>query len=178
MYSAEYDSFKQALTDLCIAVNRPYSDDLVRVFWEDLRDFRLGEIQTQAAKIRSEGKTKFTSADLRPPAQPKPFAGTYAPVESNLDHFDRIGNIQFLKFLRLYDTTPAQLQTLLQRKRDIIDAARNDPEMQLSDDEDKSYEQGRELHEILFGAWRKVIGAEEIKPKAKPDGFDRIGVVA
>jgi hypothetical protein len=177
MYSAEYDSFKQALTDLCIAVNRPYSDDLVRVFWEDLRDFRLGEIQTQAAKVRSEGKTKFTSADLRP-MQAKPFAGTFEPVSSNLDHFDRFGNIQFLKFLRLYDTTPAQLPVLLQRKRDIIDAARNDPEMQLSEDEDKRREQGAELHEILFGAWRKVIGAEEIKPKAKPDGFDRIGAVA
>lgn len=175
MYSAEYDSFKQALSDTCVAVNRPFNDDLVRVFWEDLRDFRLGEIQTQAAKVRADGKTKFTSADLRPPMQPKHFAGTFEPLASNLDHFERFGNIQFLKFLRLYDTTPAQLPALLQRKRDIIDAARNDPEMQLGGDAE---EQGRQLHEILFSAWRRAIGSEEIKPKTMPDGFDRIGAVA
>jgi hypothetical protein len=151
MYAAEYDAFKQTLTDLCVAVNRPYNDDLVRVFWEDLRPCSLPQIQEHAKKLRGEGKTRFTSADLRPTTRA---AGTYEPMRADLDHFDRFGNLQFYKFLLIHDTVPAQLPALLQRKRDIMAAARNDPEMQLDGDPE---EQGKQLHEILFAAWEKVI---------------------
>jgi hypothetical protein len=154
MYTAEFDTFKQTLTDLCVAVNRPYNDDLVRVFWEDLRPCPLPQIQEHAKRLRAEGKTKFTSADLRPATRPM---GTAEPMRADLDHFDRFGNRQFYKFLLTHDTTPEQLPALLKRKREIISAARHDPEMQLSDDEGQQREQGKQLHEILFAAWEKVI---------------------
>lgn len=168
MYNAEFDTFKQTLTDLCIAVNRPYNDDLMRVFWEDLRPWQLPSIQERAKWLRAEGKKQFTSADLRPQIRA---AGTFEPRRADIDHFEAFGNIQFFKFLRLYDTTPAQLPTLLERKRDVIDAARNDPEMQLGGDAEA---QGTELGEILFSAWRKVIGTKEL-PRKQSDGFVRVG---
>ncbi len=168
MYSAEYDTFKQTLTDLCIAVNRPYNDDLVRVFWEDLRPYALPEIQDRVRCVRREGNQKFKSADLRPSVRQ---ANSFEPVKNPLDRYDAFANIQFFKFLRLYDTTPAQLPALLARKREIVAAARNDPEMQLGGNE---AEQGRELHEILFSAWRKVIGTTEL-PRKHADGFVRVG---
>jgi hypothetical protein len=154
MYTAEFDTFRQTLTDLCVAVNRPVNDALVRVFWEDLREYSLTQIQERCRNLRRDGVTKFTSAHLRPESKP---TGTYEPVQSDLDHFDRFGNIQFWKFLRTHDTTPEQLQALLARKQEIISAARHDPEMQLSDDEGQQREQGKQLHEILFAAWEKVI---------------------
>lgn len=82
-------------------------------------------------------------------------ASTYLPAP-DYDHFHRFGQRQFFKFLWTHDTTPAQLPMLIQRKNEIIDAARHDPEMQLGGDE---AEQGKQLHEILFSAWRKVIAA-------------------
>lgn len=138
---------------------------------EAITEIRPDQVKGALTKIRNSGAQYPPSlpeflALARSQRAPKP-----TERKPSLDHFDRFGNIQFLKFLRIYDTTPAQLPALLQRKRDIIDAARNDPEMQLSDDEEKGREQGAELHEILFGAWRKIIGAEEIKPKVKADGF-------
>jgi hypothetical protein len=170
MYNAEYDTFKQTLTDLCIAVNRPYNDDLVRVFWEDLRRCQLPQIQEHAKRLREEGKTKFISADLRPAVRS---AGTFEPRRADIDHFEAFGNIQFFKFLRLYDTTPAQLPALLERKRDVIDAARCDPGMQLDGNAEA---QGTELGEILFSAWRKVIGSTQL-PRKQSDGFVRVGAL-
>ena len=80
-------------------------------------------------------------------------ASTYLPAP-DYDHFHRFGQKQFYKFLLSHDTTPAQLPTLIERKNEIINAARNDPDMQPNGDE---VEQGKQLHEILFAAWRKVI---------------------
>jgi len=151
MYTAEFDAFQQTLRDLCVAVNRPVNDELVRVFWEDLRPFSLMQIQERCRNLRRDGTTKFTSAHLRPESKS---TGTYEPTRVDLDHFARFGNKQFFKFLLTHDTTPAQLPALLERKREIIDAARVDPEMQPGGDEEA---QGRELHEILFTAWRQVI---------------------
>jgi hypothetical protein len=150
MYTAEFDAFKQTLTDLCVSVNRPVNDDLVRVFWDDLRPCSLHQIQEHAKRLRVEGKTRFTAADLREIPRA---ANTFEPV-GNYDHFHRFGQRQMFKFLWTHDTTPAQLPRLIERKNEIIDAARNDPEMQLGGDE---AEQGKQLHEILFAAWRKVI---------------------
>jgi hypothetical protein len=82
-------------------------------------------------------------------------ASTYLP-SPDYDHFHRFGQKQFFKFIWTNDTTPEQLPKLIQRKNEIIDAARHDPEMQLGGDE---VEQGKQLHEILFAAWRKVIAA-------------------
>lgn len=80
-------------------------------------------------------------------------ASTYLPAP-DYDHFHRFGQKQFFKFLLTHDTTPAQLPELIRRKNEIIDAARNDPEMQPGGNEE---EQGAQLHEILFAAWEKVI---------------------
>lgn len=151
MYTAEFDAFKQTLTDLCVAVNRPVNDDLVRVFWDDLRTCSLREVQERSMQLRREGKTKFTSADLRPTMRP---ANTFEPPENPVDHFAAFGNKQLFKFLWISGGVANDaLPKLIKRKDEIIDAARNDPEMQLGGDE---VEQGRQLHEILFAAWRKV----------------------
>lgn len=161
MYSAEFDTFKQTLTDLCVAVNRPCNDDLVRVFWEDLRPHSLHQVQERCRNLRREGKTKFTSADLRPESK---VASTFEPVVSNRDRFERVAQLQLIKFMRLHDTTPAQLPALLQRMHEIAAAARVDPDMQIPDAiapeqrERLERELGEQLHEILFSAWRKVIG--------------------
>ncbi len=154
MYQAEFEAFQRTLTDLCVAVNRPVNDDLVRVFWEDLRGCNFREVQECCARLRREGKTKFTSADLRPTARP---ADTFEPPDPTIDHFERVGNKQLFKFLWITGgVTPGLLPRLIERKDEIIDAARNDPEMQLGGDE---LEQGRQLHEILFAAWRKVVAS-------------------
>jgi hypothetical protein len=151
MYAAEFDAFKQTLTDLCVAVNRPVNDDLVRVFWDDLRTCPLNQVQEHAGKLRREGKTRFTSADLRPTVRA---ANTYEPPRQDMDHFDRFANIQFFKFLRTHDVTNTQLASLLKRKSEIVAAARHDPTMQLGGNAE---EQGAELHGILFAAWERVI---------------------
>lgn len=154
MYTAEFDAFKQTLTDLCIAVNRPVNDDLIRVFWTDLRGCTHREVQERSMQLRREGKTKFTSADLRPQMRP---ANTFEPPANPVDHFAAFGNKQLFKFLWLSGGVSNEALTpLLKRKDEIIDAARHDPEMQLGGDE---AEQGRQLHEILFSAWRKVVAA-------------------
>lgn len=154
MYTAEFDAFQQTLRDLCVAVNRPVNDELVRVFWEDLRPYSLLEIQQRAGRLRVEGNQRFKSADLRPELKSQ---GTYEPPREDLDHFARFANIAFFKFLLDHDTTPAQLPKLIARKNDIVDAARVDPEMQHSDDEDRQREQAGQLREILWAAWGKVL---------------------
>lgn len=169
MYTAEFEAFKQTLTDLCVSVNRPVNDDLVRVFWDDLRPCQLYQVQERARTLRREGKTKFTSADLRAEAKP---ANTYEPPSKDYDHFHCFGQRQFMKFLRLYDTTPDQLSALIDRKNQIIEAARHDPEMQPNGNAE---EQGRQLHEILFAAWRKVINAPKLPPPERAQGFAHIG---
>jgi hypothetical protein len=118
-----------------------------------LRPCPLHQVQEHAGRLRREGKTRFTSADLRPTLRP---ANSFEPRSKEFDRYDSFGNIQFFKFLRVHDTTPEQLPMLLKRKADIIEAARHDHEMQPGGDEE---EQGKQLHEILFSAWRKVIAA-------------------
>jgi hypothetical protein len=72
VFQSEFDEFKKSLSDLCTAVNRPFNDDLCRVFWEDLKSIPLGQVQFRAKLLRATGKTKFTSNDLRPPPEEKP----------------------------------------------------------------------------------------------------------
>lgn len=69
MFPNEYDEFKRLLSDLCTSTNRPFTNDLVRVYWEDLKHVPLAEVQRAAAKLRTKGTAKFTSNDLRPPPE-------------------------------------------------------------------------------------------------------------
>jgi hypothetical protein len=79
MYQTDFDAFKQALNDLCVAVNRPINDDLTRVFWEDLKKFSLPEVLQRAKYLRAAGKRQFTSNDLRPEADAKATPTTFTP---------------------------------------------------------------------------------------------------
>lgn len=137
-------------------------------------EVRADQIKAALSKIRNSGSQY-------PPSLPEFLALARSqrlqqPAEqsSNLvqfDHFECFGNIQFFKFLRLYDVKQEQLPELLSRKREIIDAARHDPEMQVGGD---GKAQGSELHEILFTAWRKAIGSTAL-PHMHRDGFMRAG---
>jgi hypothetical protein len=152
MYAVEFDDFKQTLSDLCVSVNRPFTDELTRVFWEDLRHVPLGDVRSQSHKLRTTGKTRFVAADLKP-ERPAPAVSTFEPLPNEFDHFHCFGQLQFLKFLRLHEVSNDQLPKLIQRKNEIIDAARHDPDMQEGD----AVEMGTQLHEILFSAWRKAV---------------------
>lgn len=150
-----------------------YGSDPSEAWRETVTELRADQIKSALTKIRNSGAQY-------PPSLPEFLAlarSQRAPQPKDesprLDHFDAFGNIQFFKFLRLYDTTPAQLPALLERKREIIDAARYDPEMQLGGDAEA---QGNELREILFAAWRKVIGTTEL-PRKGVDGFVRVGAL-
>lgn len=154
MYPIEFDDFKQTLHDLCVSVNRPLTDDLARVFWEDLRYVPLGDVRAQAKRLRTAGKTRFVAADLKPD-RPVPAPSTFEPPSQHYDHFHCFGQLQFFKFLRLHEVGNEQLSALIKRKNEIIDAARHDPDMQEGDE----YELGKQLHEILFAAWRRVLAS-------------------
>jgi len=151
-----------------------YGSEPSEAWIEAVGEVRGDQIKSALTKIRNSGAQYPPSlpeflALARSQRQPQ-----QSPIDAqHFDHFDRFGNLQFFKFLRLYDTTPEQLPALLERKRDIIDAARSDPEMQLGGD---ATAQGAELGEILFTAWRKVIGATEL-PRVCSDGFVRVGAV-
>lgn len=125
---------------------------------EAVGEVRADQIKSALTKIRNSG-AQF------PPSLPEflALARSQRPPQAEergsgpkLDHFARFGNIQFFKFLRMHDVQNSQLPALIKRKDEIIEAARLDPEMQLGGDKN---EQGRQLHEILFAAWRKVIAA-------------------
>lgn len=102
MYQTDFDDFKRAIGDLCIAVNRPFNDDLVRVLWEDLKRFPLGAIKSRASYLRASGKRQFTSSDLRPEEAeetPKESGPSRHPNEDLIDYV-----------LRTYPLTPAQIR--------------------------------------------------------------------
>lgn len=100
MYQTDYDDFRKLLADLCTSVNRPFTDDLLRVFWEDLRAVPFGAVKARAAVLRVSGKTKFVSNDLRPSADDKPVAPIGAP--SPLDLLSDFA-------LKNYPLTPGQI---------------------------------------------------------------------
>ncbi len=93
MYPNEYEEFVKLMTDLCISTNRPCNNDLIRVFWDDLKHVPFAAVQRQAAALRAKGQTKFNSNDLRPPAEERsPMMGAQDNVEimSRLyDHSNR-----------------------------------------------------------------------------------------
>jgi hypothetical protein len=102
VYQTDFDAFKKTVNDLCVSVNRPFNDDLVRVFWDDLKAVPLGQVQFRAKLLRTTGKTKFTSNDLRP----EPEAVVHRPVDGGPTVEDRLTAF----VLRNYSLTPAQLR--------------------------------------------------------------------
>lgn len=93
--------------------------------------------------------------------------------DPKFDHFARFGNIQLFKFIRIHDVQSAQLPTLLRLRDEVIAAARQDPEMQPGGDEKA---QGKQLHQILFTAWRRAIKAgEQPQATASPKEWEHIG---
>jgi hypothetical protein len=69
MYETQRDEFETLIRDLCTSTDRPCGADLLRVFWHDLKDVPLQAIQRQAAILRTKGVKRFSSNDLRPPAE-------------------------------------------------------------------------------------------------------------
>lgn len=102
MYQTDFDDFKRTIGDLCVAVNRPFNDDLVRVLWEDLKRFPLPAIRERASFLRAGGKRQFTSHDLRPEEAenvPKHSGPSRHPNEDLVDYV-----------LANYPLTPAQMR--------------------------------------------------------------------
>lgn len=69
MYEQDKEAFAKLMMDLCLSVNRPYSAELTRVFWEDLQHVPFPQIERQAKNVRIAGKKTFNSNDLRPPPE-------------------------------------------------------------------------------------------------------------
>lgn len=66
MQTNEYDQFVTLVRDLCTAFNRPFTDDVVRVFWESLRDQSLRTVRNRAELHRRVAKKFPMPFDLRP----------------------------------------------------------------------------------------------------------------
>jgi hypothetical protein len=75
MYENEKEEFGRALQDLCMSVNRPFTADLSRVFWEDLKAIPFPQVDRQIQAIRRSGKKTFNSNDLRPPPEERGLIG-------------------------------------------------------------------------------------------------------
>jgi hypothetical protein len=143
MYPTDYDDFKQTIADLCTAVNRPFNDDLARVFWEDLKHSHLSAVRERAKYLRACGKTRFTSNDLRPEpevAQPAP----YKP-QPTISWQERTGNASLLRFLLSKGGVREDLiPKLVETKNKIVATA--------ADGDD-----AKELQGVLLAAFAKVI---------------------
>lgn len=102
MYQNDFDDFRRLLADLCTSVNRPFTDDLLRVFWDDLKAVPFATVKVRAMVLRTTGKTKFASNDLRPTANDeKPMAPIGGPTSTE----------QLTDYvLRNFSLTPNQLR--------------------------------------------------------------------
>ncbi len=127
MYQIDYDEFKQVLKDLCISVNRPFNDDLMRVFWADLRRVSLADVKRQAEFVRSQGNRKFSAADLKPAVGHVP---KFKGVEGDgSDDFQRIAGITLLRFIYVNDVPNEALREMESRSRELVEDARRDPDL-------------------------------------------------
>lgn len=69
MRPEDYEIFAEIMLDLCSAYDKPHSDRLVRVFFEDLRGVDLKTVRNLALLWRKMPNNKFPKAsDLRPKA--------------------------------------------------------------------------------------------------------------
>lgn len=109
MYLSDEPEFAKLIKDLCTSTDRPFDKDLVRVFWTDLQDVPLAAIQRQAAALRTKGVKRFSSNDLRPPAQE-----TGGPINS-FDNHAIIGRI-YDHVLRTIWGSLSPLQRLYKRE--------------------------------------------------------------
>lgn len=87
MYANEKPEFAKMLKDLCMSVDRPFDEDMLRVFWDDLENVPYPQIERQAKLIRASGKKRFMSNDLRPPPEER---AALNPDSDNLAVIDRI----------------------------------------------------------------------------------------
>lgn len=121
MYQSDFDEFKKTLSDLCVAVNRPFNDELSRVFWEDLKHMHLSAVRERAKYLRAAGKTRFTSNDLRPEPEKAPPPVHRSPFE-DADEFDSRGNFGLLRHLLAVKQQPDgdTLQRLIDAKNRLV----------------------------------------------------------
>lgn len=71
MFQSEFDQFKALMSDLCTAFNRPYTDDVVRVFWDALKPYPFAQMRVRM-KVAAGTLKKFpTPQDLTPAPEMK-----------------------------------------------------------------------------------------------------------
>lgn len=98
MFQSEFDQFKALMSDLCTAFNRPYTDDVVRVFWEALKGYPLAQMRVRM-KVAAGTLKKFpTPLDLTPEPEPP----RHDPGEQSI--FDQLADFA----LRTKPLTPRQ----------------------------------------------------------------------
>jgi hypothetical protein len=66
MRSEDADAFRAVMEDLCVAYNRPCTDAVIRVFWEDLKFAHIHDVRRMAMKHRNTAKKFPTPRDLAP----------------------------------------------------------------------------------------------------------------
>ena len=172
MLQTEFDQFKTVLSDLCVSVNRPFNDDLLRVFWEDLRSVPLHRVKDRAKCLREVGKTRFVASDLRPDPEPQ-----RVPIpdvlrrDLALSTVHAYGNRALLNWLRRKGAvSSASLQKIIAEKNRLCDAY----DMICEDEPEASLE----IRDKLFEAWdavRAEMSAEELA--AGYERFQRMGHV-
>lgn len=143
MYQTDFDEFKKTIGDLCVSVNRPFNDDLARVFWEDLKGQHLSEIRERAKYLRACGKSRFTANDLkpeRPAAQP---VNTFRPLPP-ITWQQTSGNLALFRFLLMKQSVPDDVVgQLVATKNKIVATA--------ADDDDPI-----ELRDVLLAAFERI----------------------
>lgn len=102
MYQHEFDSFKSLISDVCTAFNRPFTDDLVRVFWEALKPYPLQRVRWRIKFHIGHSKKFPAPIDLRPEDESKPQRSF---TEKNSHPNDDL--VSFV--LRNYPLTPHQI---------------------------------------------------------------------
>jgi hypothetical protein len=143
MYQTDYDDFKKTIADLCVAVNRPFNDDLARVFWEDLKGCHLSAVKERSKYLRACGKTRFTSNDLRPERENPQAVPAYVP-QPQITWQVRNGNMALLSFMMANDVPHDLVPKLVETKNKIVAGT--------ADDDDTA-----DLSNVLRTAFAKVI---------------------
>jgi hypothetical protein len=122
MYEPDRDQFIKIIRDLCIATGKKFSLDMPRVFFDDLRDVPLREVERMAMQIRRAGKRTWSSADLRaPPSDTDPHAPVHASAFDNPMRMSRIADYVFARLWpKLTPTQRIKPRTWLVDKQDMI----------------------------------------------------------
>lgn len=86
MFSNDFEPFRAVMEDLCVAFNRPKSDEVIRVFYESLKWAPFPEVKRAAESWRRNGKKFPSPKDLAPekralppkPKEPEPVMSKWA----------------------------------------------------------------------------------------------------